>query len=133
MKMMIVAGVVVSIFAVGGLAKAQGTVKESPAIQKHVEAARELAGTRYKAAMERLCSPPDRRSRPTFTDLALEPVRLFELTNHSYVDDSLPIIDSIRKRKQTEPNAYLIGEEGFQRFSGWQAECLKADIARSEK
>jgi hypothetical protein len=56
-----------------------------------------------------------------------------ELTNHSYVDDSLPIIDAIRKRKPGEPNAYVIGEDGFQRFTGWQAECLKADIARSER
>jgi metallo-beta-lactamase class B len=56
-----------------------------------------------------------------------------ELTNHSYVDDSLPIIEAIRNRKPTEPNAYVIGEEGAQRFLGWQAECLKADIARSEK
>jgi metallo-beta-lactamase class B len=56
-----------------------------------------------------------------------------ELTNHSYVDDSLPVIDAIRKRKANEPNAYVIGEDGFQRFTGWQAECLKADIARSYK
>ena len=56
-----------------------------------------------------------------------------ELTNHSYVDDSLPIIEAIRKRKPSDPNAYVIGEEGFQHFTGWQAECLRADIARSEK
>ena len=56
-----------------------------------------------------------------------------QLTNHSYVDDSLPVIEAIRKRKASETNAYVIGEEGFQHFTGWQAECLKADIARSEK
>lgn len=56
-----------------------------------------------------------------------------QLTNHSYVDDSLPIIEAIRKRKPGEPNAYVIGEEGFQKFVGWQAECLRADIARSKK
>jgi metallo-beta-lactamase class B len=56
-----------------------------------------------------------------------------QFTNHSYVDDSLPIIEAVRKRTPAEPNAYVIGEDGFQRFIGWQAECLKADIARSEK
>ena len=56
-----------------------------------------------------------------------------ELTNHSYVDNSLPIIEAIRNRKANEPNAYVIGEQGAQNFLGWQAECLKADVARSEK
>jgi metallo-beta-lactamase class B len=56
-----------------------------------------------------------------------------QLTSHSYVDDSLPIVEAIRKRKAAEPNAYVIGEDGFQRFVGWQAECLRADISRSEK
>jgi metallo-beta-lactamase class B len=54
-----------------------------------------------------------------------------QFTNHSYVDDSLPIIEAIRKRKPGEPNAYVIGEDGFQSFIGWQAECLKADLERS--
>jgi metallo-beta-lactamase class B len=56
-----------------------------------------------------------------------------QLTNHSYVDNSLPVIEAVRNRKPGEPNAYVIGEEGFQKFVGWQAECLKADIARSGK
>jgi metallo-beta-lactamase class B len=56
-----------------------------------------------------------------------------QLTNHSYVDNSLPIIEAIRKRKANEPNPYVIGEDGFQKFVGWQAECLRADIARSGK
>lgn len=315
MKMMIAVGVVVSILAAGVPRYAQGTSQESPAVQRHVEAAKALAGTRYAAAAQRLCAPPNARPRPTFTDPAVEPVRLFdnlyflglanvyawavdtpegiilldslnnakdaevtivggmkklgldpsrikyvvishahgdhfggapylkqhygarvlasdaswrgmeriqstsapppardmvvtdgqtwtlggttltfvltpghtpgtvsvivpvtdrgdrhvamalsgprtetlettrqmlasterlamlaksahvdvELTNHSYVDDSLPIIEAVRKRKPGEPNAYVIGEEGFQRFAGWQAECLKADIARSER
>jgi metallo-beta-lactamase class B len=36
-------------------------------------------------------------------------------------------------REMEQINAYVIGEEGFQRFTGWQAECLKADIARSDR
>jgi metallo-beta-lactamase class B len=56
-----------------------------------------------------------------------------QLTNHSYVDNSLPIIEAIRNRKAGEKNAYVIGEDGFQKFVGWQAECLRADIARSGK
>jgi hypothetical protein len=49
------------------------------------------------------------------------------------VDDSLPVIEAIRNRKANEPNAYVIGEEGAQKFLGWQSECLRADIARSQK
>jgi len=56
-----------------------------------------------------------------------------ELTNHSYVDDSLPVIDAIRKRNASEPNPYVIGEGGVQHYLGWQAECLRADIARKER
>jgi metallo-beta-lactamase class B len=315
MKMMIVIGVVALNIAAGIFAHGQGASKESPAVQTHVAAATKLAGTRYASAMTRLCAPPNARPRPTFADLTVEPVRLFdnlyfvglanvyawavdtpdgiivldtlnnakdaevtivgglkklgldpsrikyvvishahadhfggapylkehygarilasdsswremeqikstsapppardmvvtdgqtltvggtpltfvltpghtpgttsvvvpvtdrgqrhvafvlsgprtetletsrqmlaseeklakvgkekhvdvELTNHSYVDDSLPIIEAIRKRKPTDPNSYVIGEEGFQHFTGWQAECLRADIARSEK
>lgn len=315
MKMMIGIGVVALNIAAGVSAHGQGASKESPAVQTHVAAATKLAGTRYASAMTRLCAPANARPRPTFADLAVEPVRLFdnlyfvglanvyawavdtpdgiivldtlnnakdaevtivgglkklgldpsrikyivishahgdhfggapylkehygarilasdaswremaqiksasapppardmvvtdgqtltvggttltfvltpghtpgttsvvlpvtdrgqrhvafvlsgprtetlettrqmlaseeklakagkekhvdvELTNHSYVDDSLPIIEAIRKRKPTDPNPYVIGEEGFQHFTGWQAECLRADIARSEK
>ena len=314
MKMMIVL-VMISILAAAVPGRAQGTSKDSPAVQRHVETAKDLAGSRYAAASQRLCAPPNARPRPTFADLNIEPVRLFdnlyfiglanvyawavdtpegiilfdslnnakdaevtivggmkkvgldpsrikyvvishahadhfggaaylkehygarvlasdiswremeqikspgapppardtvvkdgqkltfggitltfvltpghtpgtvsvivpvtdrgerhvaivlsgprtetlettrvmlvsteklarvgktahvdvELTNHSYVDDSLPVIEAIRKRKPAEPNPYIIGEEGFQRFTGWQAECLRADIARSEK
>ena len=315
MKNAIVVGLVLLNIAAAVLAYGQGASKESPAVQTHVTAATKLAGTRYASAMTRLCAPPNARPRPTFADLAVEPVRLFdnlyfvglanvyawavdtpdgiivldslnnakdaevtiagglkklgldparikyvvishahgdhfggspylkehfgarvlaseaswremeqiksanapppardmvvndgqtltlggttltfvltpghtpgtvsvivpvmdrgqrhvamvlsgprtetpettrqmltsseklasaaktahvdvELTNHSYVDDSLPTIEAIRKRKPTEPNAYVIGEQGAQNFLGWQAECLKADVARSEK
>ncbi len=319
MKITIVVGVVLSTLVASVFAEAQATRVEPPAVQKHVDAAKALAGTRYTAAMTRLCAPPNARPRPAFASPFVEPVRLFdnlyflgqanvyawavdtpdgiimldalndakdaevtivggmkklgldpsrvkyvvishahadhfggssylkqhygarivaseaswremeqlasrpggrgaappprdmvvtdgqkltlggttvtfwitpghtegttsvivpvkdrgqphvamvlsgprtetpestrqmlasteklasiaksakvdvELTNHSYVDDSLPIIEAIRNRKPTEPNAYIIGEEGAQRFLGWQAECLKADLARSEK
>ena len=56
-----------------------------------------------------------------------------EFTNHSYIDDSLPTIEAVRHRKTAEPNAYLIGEDGVQKYLGWQAECLRADLARSGK
>ena len=302
------------VFAI--FSNAQGPSKEPAAVQQHVDAARTLAGTRYKTAMERLCLPPDKRPRPTFGDLNIEPLRLFdnlylvglanvyawvvdtpegivvldtlnnakdaevtlvggmkklgldpsrikyvvithahgdhfggapylkqhygprvvatseswqemeqirpgganfappperdmivsdgqkltvggttftflltpghtrgtvsvivpvtdhgerhmayilsgprtetretstemlastekllniaksahvdvELTNHSYVDDSLPIVEAIRHRKSGAPNAYVVGEDGVQKYLGWQAECLRADIARS--
>jgi len=54
-----------------------------------------------------------------------------ELTNHSHVDDSLPILEALRHRKAGETNAYVVGEEGVQKYLGWQAECLRADIARA--
>ncbi len=315
MQMKIVSGLIVSFLATTGLAHAQGTSKESPAVQQHITKALELAGARYHDAAARLCSPPNNRPRPTFDNLNVEPVRLFDnlyflglanvyawavdtpegiilldtlnnakdaevtivgglkklgldptrikyavishahadhfggapyikehynariiaselswqemekiksgnapppkrdmvvtdgqkmtvggitltfvqtpghtpgttsvivpvtdrgqrhvafilsgprtetlestsqmlaseeklakygkdnhvdvqLTNHSYVDNSLPIIEAVRHRKAGEPNAYVIGEEGFQKFVGWQAECLRADIARSGK
>ena len=315
MKMRIVSGVVVSVLAVTVLAGAQGASKDSPAVQQHIAKAMEFAGTRYHDAAARLCSPPDARPRPTFSDPNVEAAKLFDnlyflglanvyawavdtpegivvldtlnnakdaevtivggmkklgldparikyivishahgdhfggapylkehynarilaselswqemekiksqnapppkrdmvitdgqkltvggttftfvltpghtpgtvsvivpvmdrgqrhvafvlsgprtetletttqmlgseeklakfgkdnkvdvqLTNHSYVDNSLPIIEAIRKRKAGEPNAYVIGEAGFQNFVGWQAECLRADMARSGK
>jgi hypothetical protein len=49
------------------------------------------------------------------------------------VDDSLPVVEAIRHRKAGEPNAYLVGEDGVQKYLGWQAECLRADIARTAK
>jgi metallo-beta-lactamase class B len=315
MKVKIVLGLVISILTVTGFARAQGASKESPVVQQHVAKAMELAGSRYHDAAARLCAPPDARPRPQFTNLNVEPVKLFDnlyfiglanvyawavdtpegiilldslnnakdaevtivaglkklgldptrikyvvishahgdhfggapymkqhynarivaseqswqemekvksenapapkrdmvvtdgqkltvggitltfvqtpghtpgttsvivpvmdrgqrhmafvlsgprtesletttqmlaseeklakygkenkvdvqLTNHSYVDNSLPVIEAVRNRKAGEPNAFVIGEEGFQKFVGWQAECLKADIARSKK
>jgi metallo-beta-lactamase class B len=314
----IILGVATLSLTLATMVHAQGTSNESPAVQKHIDAARAIAGTRYKTAMERLCMPPDKRPRPQFSDLNVEPVRLFdnlyfvglanvyawvydtpegivvldtlnnskdaevtivggmkklgldptrikyimithahgdhfggapylrehygahviaseeawremeglkpggsnfapppkrdmvamdgqkftfggstftfiltpghtrgtlsvmfpvsdkgqrhmayvlsgprtetadttsvmlssteklltaaksghvdvEFTNHSYIDDSLPTIEAVRHRKAGEPNAYLIGEDGVQKYLGWQAECLRADLARSGK
>jgi metallo-beta-lactamase class B len=56
-----------------------------------------------------------------------------ELNNHSFIDDSLPFLEQLRTRKAGEPNPFIIGEDGFQKFSGWLTECLKADMARTEK
>lgn len=53
-----------------------------------------------------------------------------EINNHSFIDDSLPILDRVRTRTATDPHPLVIGEEGYQRFSGWLTECLRADIAR---
>jgi metallo-beta-lactamase class B len=198
-KAMIVVGVLVLSLATGVLANAQATRQEPPAVQSHVTAAKELAGTRYASAMARLCSPPDARPRPTFADLAVEPLRLFDnlyfvgLANvYAWVVDTpegiivldtlnnakdaeVTIVEGMKKlgldpfrikyvvishahadhfggaaylkehygarvlasdaswREMEQINAYVIGEEGFQRFTGWQAECLKADIARSDR
>ena len=55
-----------------------------------------------------------------------------ELNNHSYIDDSLPTIEAARTRQPGQPNPFIIGVEGFQRFAGWQIECLSADVARGE-
>lgn len=317
-RRMIILQLVILSLALAAISTAQGTSNEPPAVQKHVAAARAMAGTRYKTAMERLCMPPDKRPRPQFADLNVEPVRLFdnlyfvglanvyawvydtpegivvldtlnnskdadvtvvggmkklgldparikyviithahgdhfggapylkehysarviaseeawremeglkpgrgefapppkrdmvatdgqkftfggstftfiltpghtkgtlsvmfpvmdkgqrhmayvlsgprtetpdttsvmlastekllsaaksghvdvEFTNHSYIDDSLPTIEAVRHRKAGEANAYLIGEDGVQKYLGWQAECLRADLARSGK
>jgi metallo-beta-lactamase class B len=314
----IVIGLVTLSLAARAVANAQETSKEPPGVQMHIDAARALAGTRYKTAMERLCMPPDKRPRPKFVDLSVEPVRLFdnlyfvglanvyawvydtpdgivvldtlnnakdaevtmvggmkklgldpsrikyivithahgdhfggapylkehygahviaseeawremeglktgganfapppkrdmvamdgqkftfggstltfiltpghtrgtlsvmlpimdkgqrhmayvlsgprtetpettslmltstekllslaksghvdvEFTNHSYIDDSLSTIEAVRHRKAGETNAYVIGEDGVQKYLGWQAECLRADIERSRK
>ena len=53
-----------------------------------------------------------------------------EINNHSYIDDSLPIIEATRQRQPGSPHPFVIGEEGFQRFTGWMAECLRADTVR---
>ena len=66
MKMKIVSGVVISILAITGFARAQGASKESPAVQQHIAKAMEYAGTRYHDAAARLCSPPNNRPRPAF-------------------------------------------------------------------
>ena len=317
-RVTIILGLVILSLALAAVVNAQGTSNEPPAVQKHVDAARALAGTRYKTAMERLCLPPDKRPRPQFTDLNVEPARLFdnlyfvglanvyswiydtpdgivvldtlnnakdaevtivggmkklgldpsrikymiithahgdhfggapylkehfgahiiaseeawremeglkpggsnfapppkrdmvatdgqkftfggstfifaltpghtrgtlsvifpvndkgqrhmayvlsgprtetpdttsvmlastekllslaksnhvdvEFTNHSYIDDSLPTIEAVRHRKAGEPNPYVVGEDGVQKYLGWQAECLRADVARSGK
>ena len=55
-----------------------------------------------------------------------------ELNNHSYIDDSLPTIEAARTRQPGRSNPFVIGAEGFQRFTGWQIECLSADVARGE-
>src|SRR5947209_228626 len=77
-RRMIILQLVVLSFVLSAVVQAQGTSSEPPAVQKHVDAARAMAGTRYKTAMERLCMPPDKRPRPQFTDLNVEPVRLFD-------------------------------------------------------
>jgi metallo-beta-lactamase class B len=53
-----------------------------------------------------------------------------ELNDHSYIDDSLPTLEALRSRQQGQPNPFLIGADGFQKFAGWQIECLSADVAR---
>jgi metallo-beta-lactamase class B len=55
-----------------------------------------------------------------------------ELNNHSYIDDSLPTIEAARTRGSGQPNPFVIGADGFQKFAGWQVECLSADVARGE-
>jgi metallo-beta-lactamase class B len=55
-----------------------------------------------------------------------------QLNDHSYIDDSLPTLEAARTRRQGEPNPFVIGVEGFQKFAGWQIECLAADVARGE-
>jgi metallo-beta-lactamase class B len=56
-----------------------------------------------------------------------------EINNHSYIDDSLPIIEATRERQPGTPHPFVIGEEGFQQFTGWMVACLKADIVRLER
>ncbi|HUR19214.1 MAG TPA: MBL fold metallo-hydrolase [Vicinamibacterales bacterium] len=55
-----------------------------------------------------------------------------ELNDHSYIDDSLPTLEAVRSRQPGQSNPFVIGLEGFQRFAGWQIECLGADVARGE-
>src|SRR5215467_12781123 len=103
---------VVLILALAGMVHAQGSSKEPPAVQKHVDAARPMAGTRYKTAMERLCMPPDKRPRPKFTDLNIEPVRLFDnlyfvgLANvYAWIydtPDGIVVLDTLNNAKDAE-------------------------------
>src|SRR6266567_3216164 len=60
----VIVGMTSLILGLAALTQAQGTTNEPAAVQKHVDAARAMAGTRYKTAMERLCMPPDKRPRP---------------------------------------------------------------------
>jgi metallo-beta-lactamase class B len=53
-----------------------------------------------------------------------------EFNNHSYIDNSLPIIEETRTRPPGAPHPFVIGEEGFQRFVGWMVECLTAEEIR---
>ena len=55
-----------------------------------------------------------------------------ELNDHSYIDDSLPLLEAARRRQPGEANPFIVGAEGFQRFAGWQIACLNADVARGE-
>src|SRR6266581_4342747 len=77
-RRLIILGVVILTLGLAAVLQAQGTSNEPPAVQKHVDAARAMAGTKYKTAMERLCMAPDKRPRPQFSDLNVEPVRLFD-------------------------------------------------------
>src|SRR6516162_11350182 len=105
-------GVVTFSLTLATAGHAQGTSNESPAVQKHIDAARAMARTRYKAAMERLCMPPDKRPRPQFTDLNVEPVRLFDnlyfvgLANvYAWVYDTpegIVVLDTLNNSKDAE-------------------------------
>src|SRR5437870_3019723 len=68
-RRVILLAMVILILGLATIVHAQGTSNEPAAVQKHVDAARAMAGTKYKIAMERLCMPPDKRPRPQFTDL----------------------------------------------------------------
>src|SRR5688572_1806494 len=72
-------GVLVWSACAGVFSFAQGTSQESPEVQAHVAKAKELAGTRYAIAQQRLCSPvKDRRPVGTYPDTRLEPLRVFD-------------------------------------------------------
>src|ERR1051326_4435200 len=108
----IVIGLVTLSLALTAIAGAQETSKELPGVQMHIDAARALAGARYKTAMERLCMPPDKRPRPNFADLNVESVRLFDnlyfvgLANvYAWVydtPDGIVVLDTLNNAKDAE-------------------------------
>src|SRR5688572_7442108 len=68
MMMRIVFGMALFSLGVNIPARAQGTRVEPPAVQRHIDSAKALAGTRFTNAMTRQCAPPYARPRPTFAD-----------------------------------------------------------------
>src|ERR1700756_2032090 len=111
-RQFVIMGVAILSLFLATVVHAQGSSTESPAVQKHVDAARAMAGTKYKAAMERLCLPPDKRPRPQFADLNVEPVRLFDnlyfvgLANvYAWVYDTpegIVVLDTLNNSKDAE-------------------------------
>jgi metallo-beta-lactamase class B len=73
MKIMLGVAIAVSILAAALPVRAQ----EAAAVQRHIDAARELAGTRYQRAMTRLCLPCNGRPRPEFPK-SVAPLRVFD-------------------------------------------------------
>ena len=72
-------GIVVWTVSASVPALAQGAKQESPEAQAHIAKAKELAGTRYATAQQRLCSPGrERRPVSSYPDTRLEPVRVFD-------------------------------------------------------
>lgn len=96
--------------------------------ERHVAALLNGTATRTPEATRQLAGSMERLSK-----LAKAAGVDIELNNHSFIDDSLPLLEQMRTRKPGEPNPFIIGEDGFQKFAGWLTECLKADIARTEK
>lgn len=72
------------------------------------------------AGMERLLAAARARS----IDVGLHP--------HPHADDSLAILQAARTRPASEPNPFVLGTDGFRRFTEMVAACLKARIAAME-
>jgi metallo-beta-lactamase class B len=55
-----------------------------------------------------------------------------EIVDHPHVDDSMARLKAASTRRPGQPNAFLIGEAGFQDFLGMLMECYQSNIARLE-
>jgi len=69
-----------------------------------------------------------RQSLTHFADLTDRMQADVILSNHTVGDDGLTRVAALAKRKDGEPNPYVVGREGVVRYDALWRDCLSADI-----
>ena len=99
-------------------------------------------GKRHMAALfgGTILSPADRfpaslfeqysNSIQHFESVAREMQADVELENHPIMDGTFDKMAALKNRKPEQPNPFVVGEEGVEKFSGVTLECTKAQILR---